>query len=122
MANILIIDDEEAVRRSARKILEIEGHTVSESSTGQEGLNFLTKQAFDLIITDIFMPEMDGLEVIKKLHQENPNLKILAITGGGITGGFNFLPQAKAFGAHATLRKPFLREELLEAFQLALNA
>jgi len=122
VANILIIDDQDAVRQSVRKILELEGHTVTESSSGQDGLSLIRSQTFDLLITDIFMPETDGLEVIQKLHQENPNLKILAITGGGTTGGFNFLPQAKAFGAHATLHKPFLREELLEALQLAFNA
>jgi len=122
MAHILIIDDEDLVRRSVCKFLEHEGHTVSESSTGKEGLDLVHRQSFDLLITDIFMPEIDGLEVIQKLRQENSSLKILAITGGGTTGGFNFLPQAKAFGAHATLRKPFLHEELLEALQVALNA
>ena len=122
MANILIIDDQDIVRQSVRKILEPEGHTLAEASTGKEGLNLVHGQSFDLLITDIFMPEIDGLEVIQKLHQEKPNLKILAITGGGTMGGLNLLPQAKAFGAHATLRKPFLREELLEALQLALHA
>jgi YesN/AraC family two-component response regulator len=121
MANILIIDDEDLVRRSVRKILEKEGHTIAEASSGQEGLKLVYNHPFDLLITDIFMPETDGLEVIQKLHQENPNLKILAITGGGATGGFNFLPQAKAFGAHATLHKPFLRDELIEALKVALQ-
>jgi CheY-like chemotaxis protein len=122
MADILIIDDEEMVRRSLRTILEPEGHVVREAATGQEGLSTARNQAPDLLITDIFMPDKDGLEIIQELRRETSTLKILAITGGGATGGFDFLPQAKAFGAQATLQKPFLREELLEAVNLALSA
>lgn len=122
MADILIIDDEETVRNSVRTILEHEGHVVREAGTGQEGLSIARNQMPDLLITDIFMPEKDGLEVIQELHTETPTLNILAITGGGATGVFDFLPQAKALGARATLQKPFLRDELLEAVHLALSA
>ncbi|MFT5365554.1 MAG: CheY-like chemotaxis protein [Candidatus Latescibacterota bacterium] len=121
MADILIIDDEDIVRHSIRTILEYEGHTIRESTTGAEGLSLARDQVPDLLITDIFMPEKDGLEVIQELHLATPTLKILAITGGGATGGLDFLAQAKAFGAKITLRKPFLREELLEAVGLALS-
>lgn len=121
MANILIIDDEDIVRRSIRKILENEGHTVSEATSGKDGLDAVSNHPPDLLITDIFMPEKDGLEVIQELNAQNQNLKILAISGGGTTGAFDFLPQAKAFGAHAILHKPFLREELLKAIETAMQ-
>lgn len=83
MARILVIDDEDIVRKSISQMLESEGH------------------------------DKDGLEIIRELRPDYPLVKFLAITGGGATGNLDFLPQAKAFGAHATLRKPFLREDLL---------
>lgn len=121
MADILIIDDEEVVRRSIRSILEPEGHVIREAATGKEGISTTHKQTPDLLITDIFMPDKDGLEVIQELRQKKPSLKILAITGGGVNRSFDLLPQAKVFGARATLQKPFLREELIEAVDQALN-
>ena len=121
MADILIIDDEEIVRRSIRSILEPEGHVIREAATGEEGISTTYKQTPDLIITDIFMPDKDGLEVIQELRQKAPSLKILAITGGGVNHSFNLLPQAKVFGARATLQNPFLREELIAAVDQALN-
>ena len=121
MADILIIDDEDIVRNSIRLTLENVGHTIRESATGKGGLYLARNQMPDLLITDIFMPEKDGLEVIRELRQEAPHLRILAISGGGRMGDSDFLPQAKAFGAQTTLRKPFLREELLDAVNLALK-
>lgn len=122
MANILIIDDEEIVRRSMRSILEHLGHTIREAETGADGMVLMREEKPDLLITDIFMPEKDGLEVIQELHRDHPDQKILAVTGGGTTGTLNFLPQAKALGAHATLQKPFLREDLIQAVDQALKA
>ena len=122
MATILIIDDEDLVRLSVSKILENEGHSVTEAATGQAGITMARTNPPDLLITDIFMPDKDGLEIIRELHLENPDLKILAMTGGGRTGGFDFLPQAKALGAHVTLNKPFQLEDLLSAVETALNS
>lgn len=122
MATILIIDDEDILRRSISRMLKSEGHTITEAATGQEGFTLARTNPPDLLITDIFMPDKDGLEIIQELHQENPNLKILAMTGGGTTGEFNFLPQAKALGAHATLNKPFQFEDLLKTIETALNS
>jgi len=121
LATILIIDDEDIIRRSVRKILELEGHTVQDAALGQQGLTLARANPPDLIITDIFMPDKDGLEIIRALNLENPNLKILAMTGGGATGGFNPLPLARALGAHVSLDKPFQREDLLEAVEKVLN-
>ena len=113
MARILVIDDEDIVRKSISQMLESEGHDVRVASSGNEGVFHFKQQPPDLLITDILMPDKDGLEIIRELSSDYPLVKFLAITGGGATGNLDFLPQAKAFGAHATLRKPFLREDLL---------
>jgi len=115
VALILVIDDEDIVRKSICKMLEAEGHEVQEAKTGLEGLSRFKQQPPDVLITDILMPDKDGLEIIRELHTAYPKVKILAITGGGAAGNLDFLPQAKAFGAHATLHKPFMRDELLNS-------
>ena len=96
-------------------MLEAEGHEVHEAKTGLEGVLRFKQQPPDILITDILMPDKDGLEIIRELHIDYPKVKILAITGGGATGSLDFLPQAKAFGAHATLHKPFMRHDLIDS-------
>ena len=111
---ILVIDDEESVRFVVKEMLEFEGYEVTTASNGKVGLQLFRKKPTDLIITDIFMPEMEGLETIRELHRDFPQLKIIAMSGGGESGMLSFLSFAKRFGALRTLRKPFSREELLE--------
>ncbi|MBT3603970.1 MAG: response regulator [Candidatus Latescibacteria bacterium] len=122
MADILIIDDEDATRNSMRKTLEQAGHIVREAASGREGLSLIHNEMPDLLITDIFMPDKDGLEVIRELRQEKLDLRILVISDGGITGDIDLLPQAKALGAQATLRKPFHPEDLLEVVNMVLRS
>jgi len=114
---ILVIDDEESVRFVVKEMLEFEGYEVTTAPNGKVGLQLFRKQPTDLIITDIFMPEMEGLETIRELHRDFPQLKIIAMSGGGESGMLSFLSFAKRFGALRTLRKPFSREELLETVQ-----
>ena len=121
MARILIMDDEEIVRRSIRVMLEREGHMVFEAIDGNEGMELFKDIKPDLLIIDIFMPEKDGLEIIRDVRKEDKNARILAITGGGSTGDLDFLPQAQAFGAQEILRKPFLQEELMDALNRILS-
>ena len=108
MARILIIDDEYFVRALLTKILERKGHEIFEASNGQEGIDFFEQggQA-DLVITDIFMPEMDGIETLRHLKEKNPDLKIVVVSGGGKGLAKGYLPAAAAFGADATIEKPF---------------
>lgn len=120
MAHIIIIDDEEMVRKSLQVMLEHEGHCILEAENGAIGLSLVGQHRPDLVITDIFMPDKDGLEVIRELRQNQSSVKILAITGGGTSGSLNLLPQARAFGAHATLHKPFTRRALLQTIQKVL--
>jgi CheY-like chemotaxis protein len=115
MIQVLIIDDEEAVRDTVRQILERAGYEVTEAADGRKGIVQLRQQPVDLVITDILMPGQEGIETIRILRKEFPQVKILAISGGGKNGTLDVLPAAQAFGAHCTVAKPFERKELLEA-------
>ena len=114
MAVVLVMDDDTQIRLLIRRILENEDHKVFEAADGKSGLSLLQRNKIDLVITDIIMPEKEGLETILDIRHEYPNMKIIAISGGGKTGLPDFLPAAKKFGAHKTLPKPFGKKELLE--------
>ena len=86
MARILVIDDDDRIRGMVLEMLSESGHEVGEASNGQEGLDQFRQTPTDLVITDILMPEKDGLEIIQILKKENPEVKIIAVSGGGDTG------------------------------------
>jgi CheY-like chemotaxis protein len=113
MASILIIEDTEAVRTLFHAILEQAGHVVREASHGVEGIRLFRRSPTDVVITDIYMPDGDGLEVIRQLRHEFPALKILAVSGRG--GQEEMLSAAKLLGADGILLKPVGVEELLTA-------
>jgi CheY-like chemotaxis protein len=115
MTRILLIDDEEPVRDMMRQTLERAGYEVTEAEDGRRGMAQLRQQPVDLVITDILMPEQEGIETIRMLRKEFPQVKILAISGGGKKGKLEVLPIAQTFGAHRTLAKPFERKDLLDA-------
>lgn len=115
MAHILIIDDDDQLRSMIRLMLEGTGHTLQDAPDGKAGLALLQKQPADLIITDILMPEKDGIEIIRALKRDRPEVKIIAISGGGDTGRIDFLPLAQDFGADLALHKPFSQDRLLQA-------
>jgi CheY-like chemotaxis protein len=120
MATILCIDDEESIRRLVQVALEGAGYRVLIAESGQHGLRLLEHQEVDLILVDIFMPDMDGLEVIQLLRKTRPASKIIAITGK--PGATNNLDIAKHLGAHDTLMKPFSLQELLDAVATQLQS
>lgn len=113
LATILVIDDEESVRTLWQVALERAGHHVLIAGNGKQGLRLLEHQAVDLIFVDIFMPEMDGLELITLLRKTRPAIKMIAVSGG--SGLRDYLEAAKNLGAHDTLKKPFSLQELLDA-------
>ena len=115
MTRILLIDDDVQVREMLRQMLERAGYEVVDASSGREGLEHYQAAAIDLIITDILMPDQDGLETIRELRRLAPAAKIIAISGGGQSGLLDLLPIAEKLGAQCTLRKPLRRLELLEA-------
>jgi len=110
---ILIIDDDEAVRESTQMILNVHGYQACVASGGQEGLNSLTHQQFDIVITDILMPAVDGIETIREIRKRHPAMKILAMSGGDRSARYNSLISAHALGADQIMKKPFGEDMLL---------
>ena len=115
MARILIVDDEAPIRKLLRQILEREGYEVIDAPDGMVATELYHEAPADLIIMDILMPEKDGLETMVELCNEYPSTKVIAISGGGVTGRLNLLPAAQHLGAIRTFKKPFDRRELLDA-------
>mgnify|MGYP001486876547 FL=1 len=119
MARILVVDDEEGIRTLIRNMLVREGHQVTTACDGVEALRVVDSQAVDLVITDLIMPEMEGVEMISELRRRFPAIKIIAMSGGGMGGAVDYLRLAKALGAGQTLAKPFTREVLLKMVEAA---
>ena len=115
MASILLIEDDAPVRRIISMMLEKEGHEVSEAADGELGIQMYREQPRDLVITDIIMPNKEGLEMIKELKKEYPDVKIIAISGGGKIEGRHYLQLAKKFGVDLTFEKPFNWQKLVES-------
>ncbi len=123
MARILIVDDEAPIRAMLREMLAQDGHDVTEAENGAMALARLRAGAFDLLITDLVMPEKNGLNLILDIRKEWPDLEIVAISGGGgITGRFEYLPIAKLVGAGRVLAKPFDKAQLQSVVREALAA
>lgn len=120
MATILVIDDEEAIRIVIKRLLERAGHRVLVAEDGKVGLQAFREHQVDLVLTDILMPETDGIELIMKLRNEKPDVRIIAMSGGGRTGTMDFLDLATSYGATYTLRKPIAYEQLLDAVKKTL--
>lgn len=114
MTRILVIDDEAPVRSVIRSALMAAGHLVIEAKNGLEGMRLLESNATDLLITDIVMPEKEGIETILAAKKRWPDLCVLAISGGGRTRNLDFLAMAKELGADRILPKPFRPADLVE--------
>ncbi len=118
MATVLVIDDEESVRAVVRSALQSVGYEVLEASNGREGLGLFRQRPPDLVIADIHMPELNGLDVIMELTREFLDVKVIAISG--VPEYQRFLDLAKLLGARQTLHKPFAIEALLRAVRYEL--
>ena len=118
MAYILVIDDDPDTREVLQSTLESAGHEVTLCSDGNQGVQQYRSKQADLVITDLYMPGQEGLETIKQLRIEFPDVRIVAISGK--PSGGPMLSVAQRLGAAATLAKPFLPEELLKAVEQAL--
>ena len=121
MARILIIDDEAMIRNLLVKILEREGYETVTASGGKDGLKIHRENPADLIITDLVIPEMNGIETIMELCRNFQNVKIIAVSGGGKIDPETYLQIAKTMGTIKTIAKPFDRKELLKTVQELLN-
>lgn len=122
MARILLIEDDEAIRTLLREYLAREGHEVTTASNGREGLEMFRPGGFDLVITDLIMPEMEGIEVLQELRQRDTKIPALAMSGGGQFGAAEtYLRLAALLGAGRVLAKPFTREQFLAGVNDALG-
>src|SRR5467141_3322602 len=122
MARILVIDDDDQIRRMLRMMLEMKGHEVLEASNGKEGLRLHRATPAELAITDMLMPEMDGVELMLALRREAPRLKIIAMSGGGRYKQAEALDMAEPLGAFASIAKPFGFDAMLDLVTRALAA
>jgi len=121
VARILVVDDDGAIRGAIRRLLILEGYEVIEAINGREAIEIYREQPTDLVITDIWMPDKDGLEVIRELRQISPGLPMIAMSGGSRRGQLDFLHHAEAFGACQVLQKPFKIEELVQSVRKFIN-
>lgn len=117
MKRILVIDDEEQIRNVLKKILERSGYKVSTANNGADGLHKFKRNPSELVITDLTMPEMDGMEAITRITKLAPGTKIIAISGGGERFPDYFLPMAGESGAHMTFKKPVSAKEIVRAVE-----
>ncbi len=122
MAKILIIDDEAAIAHMLKKMVERAGHTAEIAGNGNEGLQIFELFRPDLLITDIVMPEKEGLEIIFDLRRKNPKLKIVAISGGGRFQYEGYLNSAKHLGADLVFQKPLDLKEFMNSISKLLSA
>lgn len=113
MERILVIDDEPHILLMVKKMLERAGYEVDLASNGSEGLRLFNKLTPGLVITDIIMPEKEGLETIREMKRISSDLKIIAMSGGGKISADNYLETAKIFGASRLIEKPFSQKQLL---------
>jgi CheY-like chemotaxis protein len=114
MARILVIDDDESVRMVVRQMLNRAGHKVAEAPDGQVGVAHFQTLRPDLVITDIIMPNQEGIETIMHLRRLDPLIRIIAMSGGGRTGNKDFLAMAEKLGASGVIAKPFRSAELID--------
>jgi len=114
MKRILLIDDDQLFREMLKDILESLGHEVTEAREGSEGLNLLRNLNPDLVMTDLIMPGKEGIETIMELRRAKPDLRIIAMSGGGRGMANSYLKIAQQMGAKRVLAKPFSIDELKE--------
>lgn len=119
---ILVVDDEPLSRKCLREMLELEGYQVLEAANGAEALEAVEAASVDLVITDIIMPVMEGIETIRWLRAKHPGVRIIAISGGGRTSAVDFLEVAQKFGADHTVCKPIPVREVRTAITRLLAA
>ena len=125
MARILVIDDDDLVLASLRVQLEANDHCVFTADCGRAGIAMVSEGAFDVVICDVFMPEMDGFETIRAIHERDPDVPVIVISGFTFRDTSvptpDFLSMATALGAACSLRKPFRPQELMRAVNTCLR-
>jgi two-component system, response regulator, stage 0 sporulation protein F len=119
--SILVVDDNDQLRGMINRGLTLAGHDVVEAANGKAALAQLEGLRFDVILTDIVMPDMEGLELIRLIRKQDATARIIAMSGGGRGTADDYLAFASRFGAAVTLEKPFTIEELTKAIDAVLR-
>jgi DNA-binding NtrC family response regulator len=119
---ILLVDDDDLSRQAVHRMLERGGYEVRSTGNGREAIDSYRAGEVDLVITDLIMPDTDGLEIIQEIRRKDPGAKILAISGGGRVQAEEYLSVARKFGALEVLPKPFGSQDLKAAVDRALAA
>ena len=120
MQSILVIDDDKLMCMALARILVSAGYTVTQAFDGDEGLQLYRTYGFDLVITDLIMPDKEGIQIIRELRKENSSIRIIAMSAGGRGGATDYLKWARLMGAKQCLSKPIKREDLLNAVSTVL--
>lgn len=120
MSKILVIEDDDSFRNVLVQMLSKAGYNVQQAGDGNQAIKICMEFCPDLVLTDIIMPDKEGLETIQELIEVNSQIKIIAMSGGGKFGPDSYLPLAQKLGAKATLQKPFMREELISTIEEVL--
>ncbi len=116
MANILVVDDEEPIRSLVKQILLKDGHDIMEAENGQVACDMFGDADIDLIVTDLVMPEKNGIEMIMEIKRSQPKVKVIAISGGiGFSGQIDLLSVANLLGAKHIIKKPFGVDDVRDA-------
>jgi CheY-like chemotaxis protein len=115
MPRILVIEDNDSTRKMVRRVLERAGYSVTEAADGKESIRLFRKLQADLVITDIFMPELDGLSTITSIRRDFPGTRIVAMSGGSQLLGDSYIDHAIELGAANIIKKPFTPTQLLQA-------
>jgi len=122
MARIIVIDDQEPIRRVVRRALEKEGHEVLEASDGELGIALLEREPADIVITDIFMPGMDGIQTLREIRKRFPAIKVIAMSGGDSTGLLDLRHDAELLGALKSIQKPFNARDVVDLVRDVLSS
>src|ERR1700682_5091432 len=121
MTKILVIDDDAIVRKTIVQLLEDDGYQVVSADDGRRGMALFRSAQPDLVITDIIMPEQEGIQTITEMRKAKPDAKIIVISGSGSIGNIDFLRIAQHLGAFDAVAKPFDRDDLLKRVRDCLN-
>jgi len=122
MASVIVIDDQEPIRRIVRSALERAGHEVREADDGELGLQLLERHAADVVLSDIFMPGMDGIQMLRQIRKRFPAVKVIVMSGGDSSGMLDLRRDAELLGAVKSLAKPFTTHEIVAAVNSALES
>ena len=120
MAHILVVEDDIHVRHFICDILTKEGHTLHDAGDGAEAFNIIEEYPIDCVITDILMPGIEGIELISGLHKYRPDVKVIAVSGGGRVDAYHYLDMADEFGADRIIYKPFDPQKILDTVDTLL--